>query len=197
MFESCSAELYRHSARSYIYAAAIGAQANHEFDAELLAVGCLLHDVGLTEPFGDPKRSFEHVSADVAADLVEKHEWELARRYTMHRAMVLHMAPSIPPGDVIEVKLMEAGIACDVTGSNRSTLTSAGHRKVLDVFPRPNFAREFVHDMQRQATLLPSCHAAILLDAGLAALTTAHQGWIDTMRNFDTLTTIGHVRRSR
>lgn len=180
-FEVSSRELYGHSVRSYVYAAALGTAAEHDFDAELLAVGALLHDIGLTEAFGDPSRAFELASADVAAALVERHDWGLTRRYTMHRGIVLHMAPSIPPGDITEVQLLEAGISCDVTGGRRQDLGLRDHRDVLDVFPRHDFAAEFVATMEHQARRLPGSHAAILMQTGFPASTIAHQEWVDRL----------------
>jgi hypothetical protein len=68
--------------------------------------------------FADPLRPFEHVSADTCAELVERHGWALPRRYRLHRAVVLlHMAPTLPPAEEAEVLLLEAGVACDVTGA--------------------------------------------------------------------------------
>jgi hypothetical protein len=66
------------------------------YDEEALYVGCVLHDIGLTPRFDDPVRPFEHVSADTCAELVERHSWALPRRYRLHRAVVLHMAPTLP-----------------------------------------------------------------------------------------------------
>src|SRR4028118_125812 len=47
-FQTSPTELYRHVVRSYLYAASLGAAAGAQHDGEMLAVGCLLHDVGLT-----------------------------------------------------------------------------------------------------------------------------------------------------
>jgi hypothetical protein len=108
--------LYAHALRSYFFAALLGRRDGLHFDEELLYVGCVLHDIGLTPAYEDPVRSFEFVSAGVAAGLAERHRWELARRYTLHRSVVLHMALSIMPTELPEVLLLEAGVACDVSG---------------------------------------------------------------------------------
>jgi hypothetical protein len=143
----------------------------------MLAVGCLLHDVGLTAGHEDPDRAFEFVSADRAAGLSEDHGWELPRRYTMHRAIVLHMAPSLPPAEEAEVVLLEAGVACDVTGGHKNDIHSAVHRAILSAFPRPRFADYFMAAMQAQAHRHPGSHAALLMGAGLAESARLHQEW--------------------
>lgn len=178
-FEVSSPELYGHAVRSYLYAALLAAAAGIDHDDEVLAVGCLLHDVGLTPACEDPDRAFEHVSADRAAVLSEEHGWALRRRYTMHRAMVLHMAPSMPPGEEAEVVLLEAGVGCDVTGSRKNELTTLAHHSMFEAFPRPRFGAQFVAAMREQGRRHPSCHAAILLENGLAGSTTRHQQWAE------------------
>ena len=47
-----------------------------------------------------PTRSFEMVSADVAAEMTERHRWAITRRYTVHRAIVLHMSPPISQAEL-------------------------------------------------------------------------------------------------
>jgi HD domain len=115
--------LYGHALRSYFFAALLAARDGMRYDAELLYVGCVLHDIGLTPRFADPIRPFEHVSADTCAELVERHGWALPRRYRLHRAVVLHMAPTLPPAEEAEVHLLEAGVACDVTGARSQEVT--------------------------------------------------------------------------
>jgi hypothetical protein len=82
--------LYGHALRSYFFAALLAARDGMDYDQELLYVGCVLHDIGLTPRFADPIRAFEHVSADTCAELVERHGWAQPRRYRLHRAVVLH-----------------------------------------------------------------------------------------------------------
>jgi hypothetical protein len=165
--DASSPMLYGHSMRSYFFAAVLGDADGMRYDAELLYIGCVLHDIGLTPPFEDPARPFERVSADTCAELVERHDWSLRRRYALHRAVVSHMALAISAAEEAEVLLLEAGVACDVTGSRHREVGRRAAEEVLARYPRKQFKREFVRLLQTEARRKPRCSAALLLREGL------------------------------
>lgn len=160
--------LYGHALRSYFYAALLAARDGMDHDQELLYMGCVLHDIGLTPRFADPVRAFEHVSADVCAELVERQGWALPRRYRLHRAVVLHMAPTLPPAEEAEVLLLEAGVACDVTGARSQEVNARAIDELLTRYPRAGFKREFTQLLRSEAARKPHTHAGLLLQ-GLEA----------------------------
>lgn len=162
--------LYAHSARSYVFAALLGARERARFDEEALYVGCLLHDIGLTPGHADPVRAFEHVSADYASDFTSGLAWPHERTANVHRAIVLHMAREISASEAVEVRLLEAGVACDVTGRGWDALDPGAQEAVFQRLPRGPFKSEFSSLMQSEATAKPHCAAADLLDAGLVEL---------------------------
>jgi hypothetical protein len=155
--------LYGHALRSYFYAALLAARDGMRYDAELLYVGCVLHDIGLTPRFADPIRPFEQISADTCAELAEGHGWALGRRYRLHRAVVLHMAPTLPPAEDTEVLLLEAGVACDVTGARSQEVSARAIDELLARYPRAGFKREFTQLLRSEAARKPLTHAALLL----------------------------------
>jgi hypothetical protein len=155
--------LYGHALRSYFYSALLAARDRIDYDQELLYVGCVLHDIGLTPRFADPVRPFEHVSADTCAELAERHGWALPRRYRLHRAVVLHMAPTLPPAEEAEVLLLEAGVACDVTGARSQEVNARAIEELLARYPRAGFKREFTQLLGSEAARKPLSHAALLL----------------------------------
>ena len=155
--------LYGHALRSYFFAALLAARDRIDYDQELLYVGCVLHDLGLTPRFADPIRPFEHVSADTCAELAERHDWALPRRYRLHRAVVLHMAPTLPPAEEAEVLLLEAGVACDVTGARSREVSGRAIDELLARYPRVGFKREFTQLLRSEAARKPQTHAALLL----------------------------------
>lgn len=155
--------LYAHALRSYFFAALLAARDRLDYDQELLYVGCVLHDIGLTPRVADPIRAFELVSADVCAELVERHGWALPRRYRLHRAVVLHMAPTLPPAEEAEVLLLEAGVACDVTGARSREVSARVVEELLARYPRAGFKREFTQLLRSEAARKPLTHAALLL----------------------------------
>lgn len=159
--------LYGHALRTYFFAALLAAHDGKRYDEELLYVGCVLHDIGLTARYDDPVRPFEHVSADTCAELAERHGWALCRRYRLHRAVVLHMAPVLPPAEEVEVLLLEAGVACDVSGARSRQVSDRAIQELLARYPRAGFKREFIQLLRREATRKPHSHAAVLLQHGL------------------------------
>jgi hypothetical protein len=159
--------LYGHALRSYFYAALLAARDGLGYDEELLYVGCVLHDIGLTPRLDDPVRPFEVVSADTCAQLVERHGWALARRYRLHRAVVLHMAPTLPPAEEHEVLLLEAGVACDVTGARSPEVSGRAVDELLARYPRAGFKHQFPQLLRHEAACKPHGHAALLLQQGL------------------------------
>jgi HD domain len=165
--DASSPMLYGHAARSYLYGALLGDRDGMVYDAELLYVSALMHDLGLTPGFDDPLRPFEVVGADACAELVERHGWDLPRRYLAHRAIVLHMAPSLSPAEETEVLLLDAGISCDCSGARYDDVGRRAVEEVLRVHPRAGFKSGFAELLRRQAERKPQCHAALMLDAGL------------------------------
>ncbi|MBA3305514.1 MAG: HD domain-containing protein [Thermoleophilaceae bacterium] len=165
--EESSPMLYAHALRSYFFACLLGSADGLRFDEELLYVGCVLHDVGLTPTYEEPVRSFEYVGADVAAELAERRGWALDRRHTLHRSIVLHMAPSISPAELPEVLLLEAGVACDVSGARTAEVSGRAMQEIVARYSRKDFKREFTALMGREARRKPDCSAALLLGLGL------------------------------
>ena len=165
--QESSPMLYAHALRSYYFAALLGRSDGLGFDEELLYVGCVLHDIGLTTTYDDPVRSFEYVSADVAAELAAKHRWALARRYTLHRSIVLHMAAEISPVELPEVLLLEAGVACDVSGTRAGEISRRVVSEIVARYSRADFKQEFGAILAREAHRKPNCSAALLLEHGL------------------------------
>jgi HD domain len=155
--------LYGHALRSYFFAALLAAHDGMDYDQELLYVGCVLHDIGLTPRFNHPVRAFELVSADACAELAERHGWALARRYRLHRAVVLHMAPTLPPAEEAEVLLLEAGVASDVTGARSREVSGRAIDELLARYPRAGFKCEFTQLLRSEAARKPLSHAALLL----------------------------------
>src|SRR3954462_5812832 len=63
--QKCEPYLFNHVVRSWLFAARIGVLQRIEYDAEVLAVGALLHDITLNTRFAGPRR-FEVEGADLA-----------------------------------------------------------------------------------------------------------------------------------
>jgi HD superfamily phosphodiesterase len=97
---SSPAFLANHCARSYAWSVALAEHDHVPFDAELLYVAALLHDLGLVRRF-DTGSCFEEDSADAAAALAATAGWPSERREALAEAIRLHVAVArrSPPRD--------------------------------------------------------------------------------------------------
>ena len=61
--------LFNHAVRSWLFAISIARAKNIDYDPEVVAIGTILHDIGLTDSVTGPKR-FEVNGADAARAFV-------------------------------------------------------------------------------------------------------------------------------
>ena len=83
-----------HSIRTHAYALLQAEKLNVEFDAELLFVACVLHDLGASEAYDGPQR-FEVEAADAAAALMAEYDRSAADVDAVWQAIALHTSPGI------------------------------------------------------------------------------------------------------
>jgi HD superfamily phosphodiesterase len=93
-------------------------------DAEVLAVGALLHDITLNERFAGPRR-FEVEAADLARDFARGAGLDDRRAQLVWDSVALNSTPSIALHKEREVSLCTAGICFDVIGLNYETIPGA------------------------------------------------------------------------
>jgi hypothetical protein len=155
--------LYAHAKRSYLWAALLAR--GERYDAEALFVAAVLHDIGLTPSYEDPVRPFEEVGADVAVAQVP--DWDTPRRDNVHRAIVLHMATEIAASESAEVRLLDAGVTCDVRGRDLEHVGDRERGAILRFLPRGSFKPDFAALMQREADRKPASAAAVLIGHGM------------------------------
>src|SRR6266536_6616437 len=97
--------LTNHCFRSHFFAVALAERDRVRFDAELLYVAALLHDLGLVARF-DTGRCFEEDGADAAAALAAEEGWPPERREALAEAIRLHVAVSVEVADGAEAYLL-------------------------------------------------------------------------------------------
>ena len=94
-----SPSLFNHCARSYLWAASLGRSEGLDFDAELLYVAALLHDLGLVEAFDTHRTAFEEAGGDVGWVLAAGAGWPEPRRERVKEIVVRHMWDAVDPRD--------------------------------------------------------------------------------------------------
>jgi HD superfamily phosphodiesterase len=113
-------------------------------DLELLYVGAMFHDIGLTEPYRTSARRFEVDGANAARDfLLERGVDEVDAR-KVWLGIALHTTPNVPEFLEPEIALVTAGVETDVLGFGRDDLSPEALAAVTAAHPRPDFKRRIL-----------------------------------------------------
>ena len=88
--------LFHHSTRVYLFGALTGERKGLKFDPELLYVGAMFHDIGLTERYRQSQLRFEVDGANAARDFLRGYGVPEASVETVWDAIALHTTPGIP-----------------------------------------------------------------------------------------------------
>ncbi len=142
--EAASPLLFDHSRRVFLFATLRGRQQGLEFDPELLYVGAMFHDLGLTERYRRADQRFEIDGADEARRFLHSHgvTGEAAER--VWAAIALHTTPEIPLHMAPEVALVTRGVELDVLGIGYDAISDEERQAVVDAHPRPNFKEQIL-----------------------------------------------------
>src|SRR5262249_38732541 len=104
--------LFNHAVRSWLFAVRLGQLQGGTYDAEVVAVGTLLHDLGLTPGFQGPRR-FEIEGADAARAFAKAQGVADDRVRLIWDSVALNSTPSIGLNKEPEVALSTAGIGVE------------------------------------------------------------------------------------
>jgi hypothetical protein len=134
--------LFHHSTRVYLFGALAGVRKKLTFDPELLYIGAMFHDMGLTREYRSDTERFEVDSANAARDFLRRHGIDEASIDIVWDAISLHTTPGIPQHKKPEVALVTAGVELDVMGIGYSDLTDEQRYQVLAAHPRGDHFKE-------------------------------------------------------
>ncbi len=131
--DTASECLFNHSARTFYFAALLGASKHLKFDSEILFIACMLHDLGLTsEHMSDLQ--FEIQGAQVARRLLDHAGYSKAKTEIVWDGIAMH-TQAIADFKRPEIALVGAGAGADVTGSEVDRLQPADVQAVVAAFP--------------------------------------------------------------
>jgi hypothetical protein len=128
--------LFQHSTRVYLFGALTGERKGLKFDPELLYVGAMFHDIGLTEGFRHSQLRFEVDGANAARDFLRSYDVPQAAVEIVWDAIALHTTPGIPEHKKPEVALVTSGVEMDVLGIAYEQFTDAQREAVVKAYPR-------------------------------------------------------------
>jgi hypothetical protein len=160
--------LLNHSIRSYLWAAGYGVTRGIRFDAELLYVCAMLHDLALVPAFDNHALPFEEASGHLAWVFGAAASWPAARRRRASEVIVRHMWDRVDVADDPEGHLLELSTAMDVSGRQTDDIPADLRAEVLDKYPRLGLVDEFIGYFDEQAARKPHCLAATLVGRGFA-----------------------------
>jgi HD superfamily phosphodiesterase len=129
--------LFHHSSRVYYWGALAGHQRGLKVDSELLYVGCMFHDMGLTHDHCSCDKRFEVDGANAARDFLQRHGIEQADINKVWTAIALHTTPGIPEFMAPEIALVTAGVEMDVLGMGYENYSEQDIAAVTALHPRP------------------------------------------------------------
>jgi HD domain-containing protein len=136
--------LFHHSRRVFLFGSLQGQRLGLTADPELLYVGAMFHDLGLTEKFRGESQRFELDGADEAARFLTDHGIAATDVRKVFEAIALHTTPEVPYRLDPEIALVTAGVETDVLGIARDDLPEALIAEVVRAHPRPNFKQEIL-----------------------------------------------------
>jgi hypothetical protein len=159
--------LFHHSRRVFLFGALQGRRRGLDPDLELLYVGALFHDLGLTSAYATDDQRFEVDSANVAKAFLLDHGRSETDATNVWTAVALHTTPGVPEFLTPEIALVTAGVETDVLGIGYRDLPQESIMEVVDAHPRPGFKAQILQafalgNMHRPDTTFGNVNADVL-----------------------------------
>ncbi|MFF4416324.1 HD domain-containing protein [Streptosporangium sp. NPDC001559] len=165
----CSPALLNHSVRAYLWAAAYAAMNDIAFDAELLYVSSMLHDIGLVREFDSHTVPFEEAGGHLAWVFCAAAGWPVERRARASEVIVRHMWNEVDVEKDPEGHLLELSTGLDISGRRSEAFPEELRAEILERHPRLGIAGEFAACFEDQAKRKPTSLAGHFVRNGFAA----------------------------
>lgn len=128
--------LFQHSLRVFFWGALSGNRKQLNYDPELLYIGAMFHDFGLTAQYRSSQLRFEVDGANAARDFLKSHSIAEADVDRVWAAIALHTTPGIPHFMQPEIALLHGAAGMDVAGRGYSEFTEEEREAVIAQYPR-------------------------------------------------------------
>jgi hypothetical protein len=158
--------LFNHAMRSWLFAEAIGRIRGIEYDHEVVAIGTMLHDIGLTAGVTGSNR-FEVNGADAALSFIKGKGLSDRRAQLIWDLVALNSTPSLALHKEPEVRVGTMGIGLDYGGFGVDALPPGDVERILSAFPRLKMKQRFSETCCQLVTARPeTSHDNFLRDFG-------------------------------
>jgi hypothetical protein len=146
--------LFNHAMRSWLFAAKIGRLKGLDCDPEVVAVGTILHDIGLAAGVSGPHR-FEVNGAAAALSFVRERGVGDRRAQLIWDLVALNSTPSLALHKEPEVAVGTMGIGLDYGGFGFELIPPEDMSAILEEFPRLRMKAMFAETCCRLVTDRP------------------------------------------
>ena len=136
--------LFHHSRRVFLFGALQGIRRGLQPDLELLYVGAMFHDIGLTDRYRTSALRFEVDGANAAREFLLDRGADESDTRKVWLSIALHTTPNVPEFLEPEIALVTAGVETDVLGIGRDDLPPEALEVVTAAHPRPDFKRRIL-----------------------------------------------------
>ena len=158
--------LFNHAMRSWLFAEAIGRTKGIDYDHEVVAIGTILHDIGLTAGVSGPNR-FEVNGADAVRSFIAGRGLSDRRAQLIWDLVALNSTPSLALHKEPEVAIGTMGIGLDFGGFGLEALHANDVDPILGAFPRLRMKDRFSERCCRLVAERPeTSHDNFLRDFG-------------------------------
>jgi hypothetical protein len=160
--------MFHHALRAFLFAALTGYRENLSFEAELLYVCALFHNVGLSPKYHGSPHRYEVDGANAARDFMKQYAVGDEGIKEVWVAIALHTTPGIPEHMSSLVAMISAGVQMDVRGARYDEFTAQQRDEIVQAYPRESgfkkklieaYARGMEH---RPATTFGTVNADVL-----------------------------------
>jgi HD superfamily phosphodiesterase len=134
--------LFNHSTRVYYFGSLAGKKRGLKFDPELLYLGAMFHDMGLTPQYSSRADRFEVDGANTARAFLRQHNISEQEIDIVWTAIALHTTPGIPQYMHPVVALLTNGVEMDVLGMAYSEFSGADREAIVAAYPRTEHFKE-------------------------------------------------------
>ena len=138
--------LYQHSRRVFFWGALTGERRKLRYDPELLYIGAMFHDMGLTAKHASKDFRFEVDGANAARDFLKSYDIPERDVDDVWTAIALHTTPGVPEHMRPTVALLTNGVEMDVLGIAYHDFTEQQRQHVCEHHPRGDHFKENIID---------------------------------------------------
>ena len=136
--------VYNHSRRGFVFGSLRGQTQGLAYDPELLYIGAMFHDLGLTDKFRRTDQRFEIDAADEARRFLGDYGITGEAADKVWSGIALHTTPEVPLHMAPEIALVTRGVELDVLGIGYDAITDDQRNAVVAAHPRPDFKNQIL-----------------------------------------------------